>query len=199
MKHILSAAVAAVLTLTGCSTTPPVATVKDSDVEQGIKNSYNNDPGLQAAKIGVDADVKGQEIKLSGEVPTEALRTRAVAIATTSYPQMRITDKIDVKPVELTRDHYTEDMAKEYRAKLKGTGSKIGNSLDDAWIHTKITAKLATDKDTPATKIDVDVDNQMVTLRGNVPTLAAKSEAERIAKETDGVKKVTNRLTVHSR
>jgi hypothetical protein len=35
-----------------------------------------------------------------------------------------------------------------------------------------------------------------VTLRGTVDTAEAKSEAERITKETDGVKKVTNQLKV---
>ena len=35
-----------------------------------------------------------------------------------------------------------------------------------------------------------------MTLRGTVDTAEAKTEAERVAKETDGVKKVTNQLRV---
>jgi len=40
------------------------------------------------------------------------------------------------------------------------------------------------------------VADNVVTLRGNVESTYARSEAERIAKETDGVKKVTNQLKV---
>ena len=55
---------------------------------------------------------------------------------------------------------------------------------------------MLTDKDTPEHKINVDVDHNVVTLRGNVPTLEAKAEAERLAKQTDGVKRVNNMLKV---
>ena len=56
--------------------------------------------------------------------------------------------------------------------------------------------QLITDADTPERKINVDVVDNAVTLRGTVDTAEAKTEAERIAKETDGVKKVTNQLKV---
>jgi hyperosmotically inducible periplasmic protein len=70
--------------------------------------------------------------------------------------------------------------------------------VDDAWIHTKITAKFMTDSDTPARKINVDVVNGAVTLRGVVNSEVAKSEADRIARETEGVKKVTNLLKIQA-
>jgi osmotically-inducible protein OsmY len=91
---------------------------------------------------------------------------------------------------------YTEEQAREERARAKSNKETIGDTLDDAWIHTKIVAKLIGDTQTPERKINVDVVNNEVTLRGAVDTPEAKSEAERIAKETDGVKKVTNQLTV---
>ena len=73
---------------------------------------------------------------------------------------------------------------------------EAGLPLDDAWIHTKIVAKLIGDWDTPERKINVDVAHNMVTLRGTVDSANAKAEAERIAKETEGVKRVTNQLKV---
>src|SRR5712671_570613 len=91
---------------------------------------------------------------------------------------------------------YTEEQAREERARAKSNKETIGDTLDDAWIHTKIVAKLIGDTQTPERKINVDVVNNEVTLRGTVDTPEAKSEAERIAKETDGVKKVTNQLKV---
>jgi osmotically-inducible protein OsmY len=87
-------------------------------------------------------------------------------------------------------------MASEARARAKALGDSIGSSIDDAWIHTKITSKLIVDKDTPARKINVDVVDNVVTLRGQVTSVAAKEEAERIAKETESVKRVRNLLKV---
>jgi hypothetical protein len=91
---------------------------------------------------------------------------------------------------------YSEEQAREEREKAKANKETIGQSLEDAWIHTKIVAKLIGDADTPERKINVDVVDGAVTLRGTVDTAEAKSEAERIAKETDGVNKVTNQLKV---
>jgi osmotically-inducible protein OsmY len=42
----------------------------------------------------------------------------------------------------------------------------------------------------------VDSNNGVVTLTGTVPTAAEKALALKIAKETDGVKSVVDRLTV---
>ena len=91
---------------------------------------------------------------------------------------------------------YTEEQAREERERAKVNKETIGQSLDDAWIHTKIVAKLISDTQTPERKINVDVVDGTVTLRGQVDTAAAKAEAERLAKETDGVKKVMNQLKV---
>src|SRR4051812_24710420 len=91
---------------------------------------------------------------------------------------------------------YTEEQAREEREKAKTNKETVGQSLEDAWIHTKIVAKLLGDTQTPERKINVDVVDGAVTLRGNVDTAEAKTEAERVAKETDGVKKVTSQLKV---
>jgi osmotically-inducible protein OsmY len=129
-------------------------------------------------------------------VPTESLRSQAVETAKAVRPTLEITDKIDVKPREISRSEYTEQMAREARDRAKTAGDTIGTSIDDAWIHTKITSKLIVDKDTPARKINVDVVDGTVTLRGQVNSAAAKAEAERIAKETENVKRVKNLLKV---
>jgi len=82
------------------------------------------------------------------------------------------------------------------REKAKSAGDTLGKSIDDTWIHTKITTKLIGNSETPARKINVDVVNGVVTLRGAVETPTAKEEAERVAKTTDGVKRVRNLLKV---
>ena len=94
------------------------------------------------------------------------------------------------------RGQYTEEQARAERARAKENKETIGDALDDAWIHTKIVAKLIGDSKTPERKINVDVVKGMVTLRGTVDTAEAKTEAERTAKDTEGVKMVMNQLKV---
>ena len=97
---------------------------------------------------------------------------------------------------ERTRSEYTEEEAREERERAKGAGETIGDTLDDAWIHTKIVAKLIANTTTPERKINVDVVNNVVTLRGTVDNAEEKATAERIAKETEGVTQVRNQLKV---
>jgi len=99
-------------------------------------------------------------------------------------------------PTASATPKYSEEQAREERERAKANKETIGQSLEDAWIHTKIVAKLIGNSATPERKIYVDVVDGAVTLRGMVDTAEAKTEAERVAKETDGVKKVTNQLKV---
>jgi osmotically-inducible protein OsmY len=99
-------------------------------------------------------------------------------------------------PAPTTTPKYSEEEARAERARAKQNKETVGDTLEDAWIHTKVVAQLIGDSQTPERKINVDVVNNEVTLRGAVDTPEAKAEAERIVKETTGVKKVTNQLKV---
>jgi osmotically-inducible protein OsmY len=194
-------AIAGLLTLVGCSnwgsqSTTRAANFTDSDLERAIKTQLATDTSLPASDIKVDADAAKNQATLSGTVHTEQERIRAVDLAKAARPGLTVEDKIDVKPRELSRADYTEDLAREEGRKATSTGDKIGSSIDDAWIHSKISSKLFADKDTPSRKINVDVNDNVVTLRGEVESQTSKMEAERIAKETEGVKRVVNRLIV---
>jgi len=135
-------------------------------------------------------------VTLSGAVPTEGLRFRAVDAARAAHPGVMVTDKIDVKPGDVERSAYTEDMAKDARARAIESKETIGDSLDDAWIHTKVRSKLLGEGEFPGGSVNVDVSNNVVTLRGTVGTRDERAKAEQIAKDTEGVKSVRNRLTV---
>lgn len=104
--------------------------------------------------------------------------------------------RAEATPTATPTPKYSEEQARQERERANANKETIGQSLEDAWIHTKIVAQLIGDADTPERKINVDVVDGAVTLRGTVDTAVAKTEAERIAKETDGVKKVTNQLKV---
>jgi hyperosmotically inducible periplasmic protein len=206
MKHqliIIVIAAILVLGLMGCDSvntqpanTTTKTTMSDSDLENAIKAKIDTDAQLKAAGLDVDAEAEKKTVTLSGTVESQALRTKATDLAKSAQAGLIITDKIDVKPREITRADYTDEMAREARTKAKGYGENIGESIDDAWIHTKIVAKLIGNATTPQRKINVDVVNNAVTLRGAVDNNDEKAEAERVAKATEGVKSVKNMLVV---
>src|SRR5215470_15679159 len=68
-------------------------------------------------------------------------------------------------------------------------------SASDTTITTAVKNRLAADPTTSAAKINVDTSNGVVTLSGKVPTAAEKSEAERIARNTQGVTQVVNNIS----
>ncbi|MGH9361761.1 MAG: BON domain-containing protein [Thermoanaerobaculia bacterium] len=76
------------------------------------------------------------------------------------------------------------------------TTQTAGTQIDDAAITAAVKAKLATDGDLNPFNIDVDTNEGVVTLQGRVEKSEARAEAERLARETDGVKRVINLIKV---
>src|SRR5687767_3368124 len=69
----------------------------------------------------------------------------------------------------------------------------------DAGISTAVKSKLAADDTVKAYQIDVDTADKVVTLSGSVENAAAKQQAVTIARNTDGVRDVVDRITVDPR
>jgi hypothetical protein len=95
----------------------------------------------------------------------------------------------------MSRDEYNKN-ENSYRGEAKNAGDSIGSNLEDGWIHFKVRGALALVDDLRDSTINVDVDNNVVTLRGSVGNAASKKAAEDAAKKVDGVKSVTNKLAV---
>jgi len=71
-----------------------------------------------------------------------------------------------------------------------------GCGQTDAGITTTVKTKFAADDTVRAYQVNVDTRNGVVTLRGDVDTMAAKEQAVRIARGTDGVRDVIDQITV---
>jgi len=76
------------------------------------------------------------------------------------------------------------------------TGAACKSGPEDATITASVKTKMAADSTVPAMKINVDTKEGVVTLTGDVDSAATKTKAETIAKGVEGVKSVTNSLTV---
>jgi osmotically-inducible protein OsmY len=93
----------------------------------------------------------------------------------------------------VTREEYNKNRADYERDKGSST---IGSGANDSWLWFKTRAALMTTSDLRESTIDVDVVNDVVTLKGTVGTAAEKTKAEQVAKGIDGVKSVKNELKV---
>jgi osmotically-inducible protein OsmY len=71
-----------------------------------------------------------------------------------------------------------------------------GEVIDDQWITAKIKTKFIADPDLKAFQINVDTENGVVTLRGSVGSKDEVEKALLSARNTKGVKKVIDKLTV---
>jgi hyperosmotically inducible protein len=75
-------------------------------------------------------------------------------------------------------------------------GRTTGNRFTDGWITMKIHSLFVPENALEDSDIDVDTNNGVVTLSGTVATEAGRTRAVAIAKATDGVKSVTDKLRV---
>jgi len=75
-------------------------------------------------------------------------------------------------------------------------GLTVACGQSDAGITTAVKSKLAADDTVKAYQIDVDTDKRVVTLAGDVQTTVAKDQALKLARETDGVRDVVDKLRV---
>lgn len=74
-----------------------------------------------------------------------------------------------------------------------------GTQVDDSAITASVKAKLAADGDINPFNIDVDTNEGVVTLQGRVEKEEARTKAEQLARETDGVSRVINLIKVGDR
>lgn len=95
----------------------------------------------------------------------------------------------------VSREEYDKNRA-EYE-KDKGS-STIGQGINDSWLWFKTKAALAAADDLRDSTINVDVVNDMITLKGTVANAAQKASAEKVAKSIEGQKGVKNELTVRT-
>ena len=93
----------------------------------------------------------------------------------------------------VSREDYDKNRAEYEREKGSST---IGSGANDSWLWFKTRAALLTTSDLRESTVNVDVVNDVVTLKGTVGTAAEKTKAEQVAKGIDGVKSVKNELKV---
>lgn len=200
------------LLLISATASAQVNAIKDGWLVMKVHSEMIDEDVLDGSNI--DVDVKDGVVTLQGTVPSEAARARAVAVAKANDGVKNVIDQLKIAPArtgdraERAADRTARAADKaEDRAQRAGdraadkTASatrSAGRAVDDGWIKSKIYAQYLADWNTVLndSDIDVDVNNNMVTLSGTVKTAEAKAKAVSIARSTEGVKGVKDNLRV---
>ena len=84
----------------------------------------------------------------------------------------------------------------EVGAKTAEAANRAGDVLSDGALTAKIKSKMTLDDLVKARTIDVSTTNKVVTLDGTVSSAAERDRAVQLAKETAGVARVVDKLSV---
>lgn len=84
----------------------------------------------------------------------------------------------------------------ELGEKVATAANVVGDALSDGAITAKIKSKMALDDTIKSRDIHVATSNAVVTLSGKVGSAAERDRAMQLARETEGVKSVTDQLQI---
>jgi osmotically-inducible protein OsmY len=70
-----------------------------SELENAVKAKIQSDEQLRNAPIRVSADAEKNAVTLSGTVPSQDVRDKAVELAKSAHSGITVNDQIEVKPV----------------------------------------------------------------------------------------------------
>jgi hyperosmotically inducible periplasmic protein len=91
------------------------------------------------------------------------------------------------------------EVGAEVGDRAAAAASQARETLEDGALTAKIKSKMALDDTIKASRINVDTTDQVVTLTGGVDSEAQRQRAVQLARETNGVRNVVDRLTVGAR
>jgi osmotically-inducible protein OsmY len=177
--------------------------------EAAAESSDISDAWLTAkvqSKYYIDNDVRGLDIDvttengvvtLTGTVETPQERRQAVALARNTEGVRDVRDQLmvqaDTEPAGATAGRQPAPASQPGDREVGTAGTSV---VEDAWITTKIQSQYFLDPLVKGHEINVDTMNGVVTLAGSVESDQHKQMAEQIARETEGVRRVDNRLTI---
>jgi len=111
---------------------------------------------------------------------------------------VRQADRIQVSPSQLEQQRRMQELRKTIQDRQPKELVRAPKR-DDRGIERELVQKLEADPHTRETKLRITASNGVVTLAGQVDEHVLRSEVEKLARETDGVKEVKNTIAVTRR
>ena len=171
------------------------ATADDTSIVTTIQAKYFLDTGVKGRDIDVDA--KSGVVTLRGRVASDSERTQALILARMTPGVQRVEDGLTVD-------------AALAAAQSTGTAGLLPNSATspgaltaapatpspDASMESQIRERLSAEAPLKGSQVEVSAKDGVVLLQGTVPDQASKQRALTIARQSEGVVQVVDRLTV---
>ena len=169
MKSLSSILIGTALAITlACSNN-----TKAPDVTDNVRHALDT-AGLTDVHVTQDRDKN--VVTLTGTVPTDDDKGRAESVAKSQAGSAVVANEIGVRPQD-----------------DEGTAKKVDSELD-AGIDKNLEAMLVEHKMNRAVRYDVN--NGVVTLKGNVSSQGQRSNVEKLTQQVPNVKQVVNELEV---
>jgi osmotically-inducible protein OsmY len=183
--------------------------VTDAEITSAVKTKLLADKTVGGLKI--DVDTKDGVVTLTGPVHNGTERAEALKVARNTKGVKSVknklvletagtsgkTEKDDKVKSEVKKDaKVVEDKSKQAAEKTKDAAVKTEDVVADATVTSEVKTKLLADPKVGGLKIDVDTKDNVVTLTGTVSSVEEKNEALRLARNSAGVKRVVDKLTV---
>jgi hyperosmotically inducible periplasmic protein len=163
-----AAILAATLVLAGCqSATHP-------DEKSAVTSSLNSN-NLKSVDVSQDRE-KGV-MTLTGNLPSQDLKSQAENLAKQAAPDYTIADEIGVRPPDVSQ------------------AGSVASNLDSA-IEDNFKASIKSHENLNDQSIEGSAKNGTLVLKGTVKTAAQRKEAETLAKHIPNVQQVVNELEV---
>jgi hyperosmotically inducible protein len=169
----------------------------DAGITADVKTTLAADDTVKAYQI--DVDTQDHVVTLSGNVASVAAKERAVALARNTDGVQNVIDNIMVAggSAAMPGEYNTSATGQTVEGEAREGAGAIGETASDAALTASVKSKLLANDTVDGLRIDVDSENGVVTLTGTVSSTREKTEAVRIARATEGVKTVQDKLVVN--
>jgi hyperosmotically inducible protein len=164
-----------------------VGRMDDASVTAFVQSRYFLDEDIKGRRVQVDTH--DGVITLRGEVASDNERAKALLLARTTPGVERVEDALTVNAA------LTPASGPGSTPPVQSAPPSAAQSADAA-LADKVQSRLSGDPQLKAGSFEVTVKDGVLLLDGTVPNAAAKQRALSVARETDGVVQVIDRLKV---
>lgn len=185
-NFLINAGLASIIAL-GCLQSASAADLTTR--QQGlIEGALTYHPNLVIARIQVDVD-KGHA-QLKGIVDSHVGRALAEELAANVKGIRSVSNQLRVAP-----EYFSRQKEETYKEKTY-SGEVINRRLSNVTISNKVKSQLLANRVTSGMHVEVETDNRVVTINGQVRSEAEKALTYWIVKNTQGVRTVINNLDI---
>lgn len=180
-NFLINASLAGIIAL-GCMQSTSAADLTTR--QQGlIEGALTYHPNLVTAGIQVDVDKGHAQIK--GIVDSHVGRALAEELAANVKGIRSVSNQLRIAP-----EYFARQKKETY------SGEVINRRLSNVTISNKVKSQLLANRVTSGMHVEVETDNRVVTINGQVKSEAEKALTYWIVKNTQGVRTVVNNLDI---